>query len=344
MDAPRTHFPSSTTQFPAQDNYLYPNDYPRQCVDGTTAMLHPNWYGASVDVRQCPDPSSHFSYDAELCDSYLAMHSSPQSAFVPEPVGPPFAVPDAIVSFEPTEDASLGEVHNHPYQPYVDVAWTSQLFSGEHAAFPQSMPRSSATHSHNASAHISPPRTVGQSAFSTLANALSLPQPPSLVPALETNSAHTVPPLPSPHRSSPSPGRPSFRPRRNAPARTSDAPSPHSVSEGELKWSCPHCDYVQRNGRMPELRRHIKTHTRPEVVPWICCGVPFAEAAKRGVPQKVLTEQPFEYNGMLFVGGCGEVVSRRDALGRHLRNSKRPCYGDPNGPWLLGNAMGLGSK
>ncbi|KAI0636213.1 hypothetical protein C8Q77DRAFT_1027476, partial [Trametes polyzona] len=105
-------------------------------------------------------------------------------------------------------------------------------------------------------------------------------------------------------------------------------------------WKCPYCDYVQANRRMPELRRHIGTHTRaqaPDEVLWICCGFPLEEAAKRGVPNEVLSRPPFAYNGMLFVGGCGRDFSRRDALSRHLRNSKVPCYGDANGPWQLGN-------
>ncbi|KAI0833692.1 hypothetical protein BC628DRAFT_43441 [Trametes gibbosa] len=139
--------------------------------------------------------------------------------------------------------------------------------------------------------------------------------------------------------------------RRNAPVYPAAAPLPSLAplpspsSNAEDRWRCPHCPYVQRNRRGPELRRHIKTHTLPAEAGkwlWICCGVPLAEAAALGLPEDVRGEQPLEYNGMLFVGGCGKGMSRRDALGRHLR--QRPsCFGTEYAWYLLGNSLGVGA-
>ncbi|KAH9846215.1 hypothetical protein C2E23DRAFT_714720, partial [Lenzites betulinus] len=125
---------------------------------------------------------------------------------------------------------------------------------------------------------------------------------------------------------------------RNAPAFVHSSPSPSNNPED--RWRCPHCPYVQKNSRGPELKRHIGTHQRPEEAGkplWICCGVPLADAAALGVPADVRAEQPLEYNGMLFVGRCGKGMSRRDALGRHLRQYKDVCFGDQYAAYLLGN-------
>ncbi|KAI0773334.1 hypothetical protein BD413DRAFT_446116, partial [Trametes elegans] len=106
-------------------------------------------------------------------------------------------------------------------------------------------------------------------------------------------------------------------------------------------WRCPHCAFVQRGRRTPDLKRHIRTHTRPSDPLWVCCGVPLAEAAARGVPPDVLRRQaPFEYEGVLFVGGCEREFSRRDALKRHLNKCRGECVGDACAPYLLGNKIG----
>ncbi|KAI0717029.1 hypothetical protein C8Q76DRAFT_590800, partial [Earliella scabrosa] len=96
------------------------------------------------------------------------------------------------------------------------------------------------------------------------------------------------------------------------------------------QWKCPHCPYIQHNRRVPDLKRHIATHTRASnEVLWVCCGVPVVEAHKRGVPEEVVREEPaFEFAGRLMVGGCRKTFSRRDALTRHLRREQGRCYGD----------------
>ncbi|KAI0349568.1 hypothetical protein OH77DRAFT_1525577 [Trametes cingulata] len=109
------------------------------------------------------------------------------------------------------------------------------------------------------------------------------------------------------------------------------------------RWKCPYCPYVQRNKRSPDLKRHVGTHTRPtddaEAL-WVCCGVPLIDATEHGVPEKLLLEEPFEYEGMFMVGGCRKTFSRRDALTRHLRKYAGECFGDALAPYLPGNRIG----
>ncbi|OJT01792.1 hypothetical protein TRAPUB_7848 [Trametes pubescens] len=145
-------------------------------------------------------------------------------------------------------------------------------------------------------------------------------------PYAVSSSAHsTTRPSPSPRAPKKSRSRPSIR----ASSRDLDGP----------RLKCPHCDYRPR--RPQELRRHIKTHAPPMTKDgeafWICCGVPLAEAAARGVPPDIAKSTPFEYNGMQFVGGCQAVLSRRDALRRHLIRPTCVCYGDQYGWYLWGN-------
>jgi hypothetical protein len=105
----------------------------------------------------------------------------------------------------------------------------------------------------------------------------------------------------------------------------SSASSPNKTSN---PWKCPHCSWVQHNRRVPDLKRHIRTHMRyagPER--WVCCGVPASRAHEYGVgPSAPQTE----YNGTLMVGGCQKSFSRRDALKRHLDNTNICCIGDLN--------------
>ncbi|PIL23051.1 hypothetical protein GSI_14358 [Ganoderma sinense ZZ0214-1] len=121
--------------------------------------------------------------------------------------------------------------------------------------------------------------------------------------------------------------------RRNAPARnTTPVPALNA-------WQCPHCPYVQRNRRSPDLKRHIKTHTRDDdVADWVCCGVPVLSAIELGVPDRILREaQVFEFDGVLMVGGCRKAFSRRDALHRHLQRERGKCFGDALSLYQRGN-------
>ena len=140
----------------------------------------------------------------------------------------------------------------------------------------------------------------------------------------------TPSPGPSPRTSSVFASR-----RRNAPARTA-APVASNT------WQCPYCPHVQHNRRSPDLKRHIRTHTRDaEGADWVCCGVPVLNAIELGVPAAVVREaQAFEFDGVLMIGGCRKAFSRRDALKRHLQREKGRCFGDALSLHQRGNREG----
>ncbi|KAI0775015.1 hypothetical protein BD413DRAFT_441365, partial [Trametes elegans] len=88
---------------------------------------------------------------------------------------------------------------------------------------------------------------------------------------------------------------------------------------------CPFCPYAQRAA---DVRRHLQTHFAGDVL-WVCCGVPLAEAARYGLPEEVVKSGArMEHDGQVTVGGCGQVLSRRDALQRHLNRFAGKCTGD----------------
>ncbi|KAI0717040.1 hypothetical protein C8Q76DRAFT_840245 [Earliella scabrosa] len=130
--------------------------------------------------------------------------------------------------------------------------------------------------------------------------------------------------------------------RRNVQVSPSASPA-HSPPPSTDQWKCPHCPYIQHNRRVPDFRRHVRTHTRSaDEVLWACCGVPVGEALARGVPEDVVREEPFEFGGKLMVGGCRKTFSRRDALTRHLRREEGRCYGDAFADYQPGNNLGVG--
>ncbi|KAM5543627.1 hypothetical protein V8D89_002878 [Ganoderma adspersum] len=161
-------------------------------------------------------------------------------------------------------------------------------------------------------------------------------QPSRALPRATRCSASSAPyPTPSP---SPSPRTSTIvvaSQRRNAPARTA-APVASNTRQ------CPYCPYIQRNRRSPDLKRHVKTHTRrADIADWVCCGVPVVNAMERGVPAGTVQEaQVFEFDGMLMLGGCRKAFSRRDALKRHLRREKGKCFGDALSLHQRGNREG----
>ncbi|KAG2057894.1 hypothetical protein BDR06DRAFT_165379 [Suillus hirtellus] len=116
--------------------------------------------------------------------------------------------------------------------------------------------------------------------------------------------------------------RPSPLPR-NAQAIPGSTPSFANKSN---PWACPYCKWVQRNHRTPDLKRHIRTHTRFErPAQWVCCGIPTESAAMYNVPHDATL---YVHNGKQMIGGCGKEFSRRDALKRHLGNDHISCVGD----------------
>ena len=73
----------------------------------------------------------------------------------------------------------------------------------------------------------------------------------------------------------------------------------------------------------------------------MCCGVPVFDAREHGVPEQVIHEEAFEFEGMFMVGGCKTTFSRRDALSRHLRRENGRCFGDAFALYQPGNRVGL---
>ncbi|KAH0832076.1 hypothetical protein J3R83DRAFT_12984 [Lanmaoa asiatica] len=91
-------------------------------------------------------------------------------------------------------------------------------------------------------------------------------------------------------------------------------------------WACPFCKWVQRNHRTPDLKRHIRTHTRLQrPAQWVCCGVPAKDAKKYDL---LADAKPYVWGGEMMIGGCCKEFSRRDALKRHLDNDHISCIGN----------------
>jgi hypothetical protein len=164
--------------------------------------------------------------------------------------------------------------------------------------------------------------------------------PPSSTRRASTSTSTSTSPSPSsPARKRPRASRPTHG---SAPSRNRQA-AIDQVEEIRAKLSlcrvnrdrpkdlvCPlkDCQYEQLNGRMPELRRHIRTHIRKygEIR---CKGVSWQDFVRHAhlFPKISVDEQPYavpEEDG-LWIGGCLKTFSRADALKRHLRNTS--CVG-----------------
>lgn len=161
--------------------------------------------------------------------------------------------------------------------------------------------------------------------------------------ALDLSSARARP-YPRPGTLSPptSPVRAmTIYPRRNPQAAPESLSEPAEAS-AEHAWKCPHCEYVQKERRRPDLARHIATHG-PNTAEWACCGVPRALARRYGLDPA--REDAYTIGGVEMMGGCGKAFSRRDALQRHLRvrHAHGPeCVGDVKGDWHPRNKEGKG--
>jgi hypothetical protein len=107
--------------------------------------------------------------------------------------------------------------------------------------------------------------------------------------------------------------------------------------DSESDFQCPAvgCDYVQKNQRIPDLKRHIVTHDRwMEPEKWTCCGVGMdrAHLYGRGIEEGMTEEEQIKagaymFKGQLMIGGCRKAFARRDALKRHVDNPNIPCVG-----------------
>ena len=127
--------------------------------------------------------------------------------------------------------------------------------------------------------------------------------------------------------------------KRNVPSRNFQSKDSALYTNKRADFRCPvvGCGHVQRNQRIPDLKRHILTHGRwREPEKWICCGVGTDRAhlyeglnIRQGMTDEECIEAgAYLFKGRLSIGGCKQTFSRRDALKRHLDNPDLPCVVD----------------
>ncbi|TFK40669.1 hypothetical protein BDQ12DRAFT_733875 [Crucibulum laeve] len=139
---------------------------------------------------------------------------------------------------------------------------------------------------------------------------------------------------PASKRTRPLPGS---RVRHSPPSRNKQASSVETIQRAvedttaaSTGFICPECGWQQVNRRMPDFKRHLKTHTRPsesdQAKGWWCKGILLEHTTDYHVSA---SSQPYDFLGRQRVGGCLRTFSRRDALKRHLDNSNTTCIGRP---------------
>ncbi|KAI1787951.1 hypothetical protein LXA43DRAFT_1027027, partial [Ganoderma leucocontextum] len=305
----------SSYYYPTQPSYTYPDhasglyEDPSPSADG--------WSGEYVGLGPCSDA------DRALFETFLTAEVASAS-----PPGPCTLVP---MQSPPSYDQGPGFLHHtteaaqlHPQPfdgPQLYPYATASSYSTVSPAFAQGLPE--ATVSCISPGLIYPPPHYDYDLEEDCSSA-----PTSQSSRASRRAAHRGPspspyPSPSPEPSSRTSSVVIASQRRNTPAHAA-APVPAE------SWQCPYCPYVQRSRRSPDLKRHIKTHTRgADVADWVCCGVSVLNAVELGVPAATVREaQAFEFDGMLMIGGCRKAFSRRDALIRHLQREKGKCFGD----------------
>jgi hypothetical protein len=87
------------------------------------------------------------------------------------------------------------------------------------------------------------------------------------------------------------------------------------ASMPEYAISCPLCGFRVTTGRNPDLMRHVWAHDHVKGKDAFQCV---------GVPELNSDNEPT--GRRLYM--CGQTFSRKDALNRHLRKSKRGCQGE----------------
>ncbi|KAF7346548.1 hypothetical protein MSAN_01882900 [Mycena sanguinolenta] len=147
-------------------------------------------------------------------------------------------------------------------------------------------------------------------------------------------SEDDAPPLPRPPArppSAPASVRACPPPSRNIQATTAD--EIQRVEDTSDDFVCRVCGWVQKNQRLPDFKRHVKTHQRAfdegAEKGWRCKGVLVSEAADWALGPDAPT---YTFLGQERVGGCMKTFSRRDALKRHLDNCNVTCVGRPTAP------------
>lgn len=124
---------------------------------------------------------------------------------------------------------------------------------------------------------------------------------------------------------------PKKRPSGSFPPRNKQATSIIEIetcNSIDLNFVCPECGWKQVNKRLPDFKRHLRTHTRPDEGDqskgWWCKGVPLEDAHRFDIPKGA---ESFIFLGQERIGGCQQSFSRQDALKRHLDNVNVLCVG-----------------
>ncbi|KAJ3566112.1 hypothetical protein NP233_g7200 [Leucocoprinus birnbaumii] len=161
-----------------------------------------------------------------------------------------------------------------------------------------------------------------------------VPSPRSSVPKRRRTSSQisclrSAPPI----RTTSASPIPTKRPPGSSLSRNKQATSAAAIDRacnGNLTFVCPECGWKQANKRLPDFKRHLRTHTRPDEADqtkgWRCKGVLVEDAHRFNIPKDA---EPFVFLGQKRIGGCLQTFSRRDALKRHLDNVNVVCVGRP---------------
>ncbi|KAF8798813.1 hypothetical protein BYT27DRAFT_7150230 [Phlegmacium glaucopus] len=96
----------------------------------------------------------------------------------------------------------------------------------------------------------------------------------------------------------------------------------------QSNFICPECGWRQINKRVPDFKRHLKTHLRKDdnhSSGFWCKGVRVEDARKHTIQPDAT---PYTFLDHERIGGCMRTFSRRDALKRHLDNANIFCVAD----------------
>ncbi|PPR07118.1 hypothetical protein CVT24_010954 [Panaeolus cyanescens] len=131
---------------------------------------------------------------------------------------------------------------------------------------------------------------------------------------------------------------PSKRPRLSPPSRNTQSSATKAQELKEvvdtnaiesIDFICPECGWQQLNRRIPDFKRHLKTHLRntenDHSNGYWCKGVRVQDASRYLIPPEAVS---YVFKGEERIGGCMHTFSRRDALKRHLDNPNIACVFD----------------
>ncbi|KAF9046457.1 hypothetical protein BJ165DRAFT_1164201 [Panaeolus papilionaceus] len=97
----------------------------------------------------------------------------------------------------------------------------------------------------------------------------------------------------------------------------------------DIDFQCPACGWIQANRRVPDFKRHVRTHLRKndneDKNGYWCKGVRVQDSSRYLLPTDA---ESYLFKDEARIGGCMRSFSRRDALKRHLDNPNITCVFD----------------